>query len=66
MKQWIVLGVVAATGFFGMNTLVTAKPKTMYCMVDESGNFTSKCFSTRSECTREARKEKKTCGTTFE
>jgi hypothetical protein len=66
MKQWIILSLVAATSFLGVNTLVSAKPKTMYCMVDEKGNFTSKCFNTRSECTREARKEKRTCGTTFE
>lgn len=66
MKQWIVLSLVAATSFLGFNTLVTAKPKTMYCMVDAKGNFTSKCFDTRSQCTREARKEGMTCGTTFQ
>lgn len=66
MKQWMILGLIAATSFLGVNTLVTAQPKTMYCMVDANGNYTSKCFNTRSECVREARKERLTCGTTFQ
>lgn len=56
-----VLGVVSFSA-----TTAVAQSKSIWCMVDKSGDFTSQCYPTRSVCEREARKKGLSCGMTFE
>lgn len=69
MRNWM-FSLIAVTGMFVAGFLTTdaiAQNKSMWCMVDKkSGDFTSSCFKTKGECTREARKKGMTCGLTFE
>jgi hypothetical protein len=66
VKQFVILGMVAVASFLGAAGVASAKNKSMYCMVDKQGNYTSTCFKTMNECKKEAPKKGMTCGKTFE
>jgi hypothetical protein len=66
VKQFVFLGLVAAASFLGAASVANAKNKSMYCMVDKQGNYTSTCFKTMNECKKEAPQKGMTCGKTFE
>jgi hypothetical protein len=66
MKQLLIVAFVSTATFMGAATLASAKNKSMYCMVDKQGNYTSTCFKTMNECLKEAPKKGMTCGKTFE
>ena len=66
VKQFLILAFVSTATFLGAANLAAAKNKSIYCMVDKKGNYTSTCFKTMNECQKEAPKKGMTCGKTFE
>ena len=66
MKNLAILGLVSVLSFLGTASIAIAKNKSIYCMVDKKGNYTSTCFKTMNECNKEAPKKGMTCGKTFE